>query len=187
MPAEETTRTAHGDDPLVLDPEAISGARDALGVGAGDAPPGTYVLIFGVDPAATIDVGALGAVEFPSGAYAYVGSAFGSNGLGRVDRHRRVADGSHDVRHWHVDYLGGHAAASLDSVVAAPHADVECRLATELRTRATGQVSDGTAVPISGFGASDCDCPAHLVAGADADRLRAAAVDAVESVTPARD
>ena len=109
MPVDETTRTEHGDDPLVLDPEAISEERDALGVGAGDAPPGTYVLIFGVDPAATIDVGALGTVEFPSGAYAYVGSAFGSNGLGRVDRHRRVAEGSHDVRHWHVDYLGGHA------------------------------------------------------------------------------
>ena len=186
MPVDETTRTEHGDDPLVLDPEAISEERDALGVGAGDAPPGTYVLIFGVDPAATIDVGALGTVEFPSGAYAYVGSAFGSNGLGRVDRHRRVAEGSHDVRHWHVDYLGGHAAASLDSVVAAPHADVECRLATELRMRVKGQVSDGTAVPVPGFGASDCDCPAHLVGGANPDTLRTAAVDAIEAVTSPR-
>ena len=127
-----------------------------------------------------LEPGALGTAEFPSGAYAYVGSAFGSNGLGRVDRHRRVAAGSHDVRHWHVDYLGGHAAASLDAVVAAPHADVECRLAAALRDGVVGAESD--AAPLPGFGASDCDCAAHLVAGADPDSLRAAAVDAITAV-----
>jgi Uri superfamily endonuclease len=167
-------------DVAVLDPHTIADGTDPLGVGAGDAPPGTYVLLFRVDPAATVDVGALGTAEFPSGAYAYVGSAFGSNGLGRVDRHRRVAAGSHDVRHWHVDYMGGHAAASLDAVVAAPHADVECRLAAALRDGVVRAESD--AAPLPGFGASDCDCPAHLVAGADPDSLRAAAVDAITAV-----
>jgi Uri superfamily endonuclease len=170
-------------DIVVLDPDTIADETDALGVGAGVAPPGTYVLLFRVDPAATITIGALGDAEFPAGAYAYVGSAFGSNGLGRVDRHRRVAAGSHGVRHWHVDYLGGHAAASLDSVVAAPHADIECELARRLRS----DVGDDDA-PIPGFGASDCDCTAHLVAGADTDGLRGAAVEAVEAVArPARE
>jgi Uri superfamily endonuclease len=177
MTAERT-----GADPVVLDPDAIAAGSDALGVGAGDAPPGTYVLVFRVDARAKIDVGALGPVEFPAGAYAYVGSAFGSSGLGRVDRHRRVAAGSHDVRHWHVDYLGGHAATSLDSVVAAPRADVECRLARRLR-RDIGDDSGSVAVPVVGFGASDCDCPAHLVAAADVEEFRAAAVGAVASVT----
>jgi Uri superfamily endonuclease len=167
-------------DAVVLNPDAVAEETDPLGIGAGDAPPGTYALVFEVDPAATITVGALGSAEFPSGAYAYVGSAFGSNGLGRVDRHRRVAAGSHDVRHWHVDYLGGHAAASLDAVVAAPHADVECRLAATLRDGVVRAESD--AAPLPGFGASDCDCPAHLVAGADPDSLRAAAVDAITAV-----
>ena len=173
--------TDQGGDVAVLDPDAIADGTDPLGVGAGDAPSGTYVLVFRVDPAATITVGALGTTEFPSGAYAYVGSAFGPSGLGRVDRHRRVAAGSHDVRHWHVDYLGGHAAASLDAVVAAPHADVECRLAAALRDEVVSAESDGDA-PLPGFGASDCDCPAHLVAGADPDSLRAAAVDATTAV-----
>lgn len=172
--------TDQGGDVAVLDPDAIADGNDPLGVGAGDAPPGAYVLIFRADPAATITVGALGTAEFPSGAYAYVGSAFGSNGLGRVDRHRRVAAGSHDVRHWHVDHLGGHAAASLDTVVAAPHADIECRLATALRDGVVGAESD--AAPLPGFGASDCDCSAHLVAGADPDSLRAAAADAIAAV-----
>ena len=171
---------------VVLDPDAIGEGRDCLGVGIGDAPPGTYALLLQVDPAATVAVGALGAAEFPAGAYAYVGSAFGSNGLGRVDRHRRVADGTHDVRHWHVDYLAGHAAASLDAAVAAPHADIECRLATALRARTRAPASNGAA-PLPGFGASDCDCPTHLVAGSDPDALRAAALDSVATVTPSRD
>ena len=178
--------TGAAGDAVVLDPDAIAGGRDSLAVGAGDAPRGTYALVFRVDPAATITVGAAGAAEFPSGAYAYVGSAFGSNGLGRVDRHRRVAEGSHNVRHWHVDYLGGHDAASLDSVVAAPHADIECRLATALRDAVGGRGSHGGDAPLPGFGASDCDCPAHLVAGTNVDRLRGATVDAVEDVTPTR-
>ena len=176
--------SAGDDGVVVLDPDAIAAGDDPLGVGAGDAPPGTYALCFTVDPAATIEVGALGTATFPVGAYAYVGSAFGSNGLGRVDRHRRVADGSHGVRHWHVDHLGGHTAASLEAVVAAPHAAVECRLAAALRATVAASDGDGAdAIPLPGFGASDCDCPAHLVAAADAGTLRAAAVDAVGSVT----
>lgn len=80
-------------DTVVLDPDAIADGTDPLGVGAGDAPPGTYALLFEIGPAATLTVGALGSETVPSEAYAYVGSAFGSNGLGRVDRHRRVRQG----------------------------------------------------------------------------------------------
>ena len=191
MSGDEPTRAdAAGGSAVVLDPGAVAAGADPLGVGdgAGDAPPGTYVLVFGLDAAATVTVGALGAAGFTAGAYAYVGSAFGSNGLGRVDRHRRVAEGTHDVRFWHVDYLGGHPAASLDSVVAAPGSDVECRLAAALRKRAhdlAPRPADAAVPP--GFGASDCGCPAHLVAGADAESLRAAAVDAVDAVTTARE
>ena len=189
MSGDEPTRAdAAGDPAVVLDPGAVAAGSDPLGVGDGDAPPGTYALVFGLDAAATVAVGALGAAEFAAGAYAYVGSAFGSNGLGRVDRHRRVAGGAHDVRFWHVDYLGGHPAASLESVVAAPGSGVECRLAAALRERAhrPGSGPDDDAAVPSGFGASDCGCPAHLVAGAHAERLRAAAVDAIDAVTPAK-
>lgn len=170
-------------DAVVLDPEAIADGTDPLGVGAGDAPSGTYALVFAVDPAATITVGALGSAEFPLGAYAYVGSAFGSNGLGRVDRHRRVADGSHDVRHWHVDYLGGHPNTSLAAVVAAPNADIECQLATTLQRQAAATSGD-TATPVPGFGASDCECRAHLVGGDDPAAIRATVVESIWEVTP---
>ncbi|RLM57594.1 GIY-YIG nuclease family protein [Halobellus sp. Atlit-31R] len=159
--AEQTSGAdAHDtrDDPaVVLDPDAIAAGADGLGIG--DAPPGTYALVFELDADATFTVGALGAATFPAGAYAYVGSAFGSNGLGRVDRHRRVAAGDHDVTHWHVDYLGSHPETSLDAVVAAPHADVECRLAAALTAARTasdgasdhgGSASDGA----SGHGAT---------------------------------
>ena len=167
-------------DAVVFDPGAIVDGTDPLGVGAGDAPPGTYALVFVIDPAATITVGALGSGEFPPGAYAYVGSAFGSNGLGRVDRHRRVADGSHDVRHWHVDYLGSHPNTSLTAVVAAPYADIECKLATALRRRVAS--GDDTATPIAGFGASDCECPTHLVGGDDQKSVRAAVVESIREL-----
>ena len=188
MSGDEPTRAdAAGDPAVVLDPGAVAAGSDPLGVGDGDAPPGTYALVFGLDAAATVAVGALGAAEFAAGAYAYVGSAFGSNGLGRVDRHRRVAGGAHDVRFWHVDYFGGHPAASLESIVVAPDSDVECRLAAALRERATDPTPGrGDAAVPPGFGASDCGCPAHLVAGADAERLRAAAVDAIDAVTTVR-
>lgn len=147
----------------LLDPDAIAAGTDPLGIGAGDAPPGTYALLFVLSDGREISVGALGSATFPAGAYAYVGSAFGSNGLGRVARHRRVAAGEHDVRHWHVDYLGGHPDVSLAAVAAAPRADAECDAAAAF---------DPSTSPLAGFGASDCDCGAHLAHRTEYETLR---------------
>jgi Uri superfamily endonuclease len=155
----------------VVDPAAVAAGTDELGIGAGDAPPGTYALLFETPAPTEISVGSLGSVAFPAGAYAYVGSAFGSNGLGRVARHRRVAVGDHDVRHWHVDYLGGHAAVELVGIVTAPRRDAECDVATRLGPETS---------PVVGFGASDCDCHAHLAHRADERTLRSAVVDCFE-------
>ncbi|MGQ4556982.1 DUF123 domain-containing protein [Halobellus sp. GM3] len=180
MPGHDADTPAHRDDITVIDPDDIDAGTDALGIGAGEAPPGTYALVYSLATDATISVGALGTAAFPTGAYAYVGSAFGSNGLGRVDRHRRVADGDHGVRHWHVDYLGGHPAASLDAVVAAPNAAVECGLASALC--AAVRTDGRNQTPLAGFGASDCDCVAHLVGADDVESLRSAAVDALRRI-----
>lgn len=49
---------------------------------------GTYTLVIALPEPATIKVGALGEHGFPTGWYAHTGSAFGSGGLSRVDRHR---------------------------------------------------------------------------------------------------
>lgn len=115
--------------------------------------PGTYALLLRADEASEIEVGALGKMEVRPGAYVYVGSAFGPGGLqARVARHAR-GDGA---LHWHVDYL--RAVTTLEAVWYTHDPERrECTWAEVLRAR------PGATVPLDGFGASDCDCPAHLV------------------------
>jgi endonuclease-3 len=116
-----------------------------------DTTGGTYALVVELPDETELSVGALGAATFPAGGYVYVGSALGTGGFARVDRHRRVATGSHDVRHWHVDYLTGRPDSALRGVVTLPGRAVECELARRL-----------PGGPLAGFGASDCDCESHL-------------------------
>lgn len=133
---------------------------------------GTYTLVLALAQSASIEVGALGTHRFAASAYAYTGSALGSGGFARVDRHRRVAAGEHDVRHWHIDSLTGHPAVELVDVVTTPDADIECAVATRLPHG-----------PIAGFGASDCDCRSHLAAGASVDHLHERVVSAHRALT----
>jgi len=121
---------------------------------------GTYTLLLVLPRAVDVAVGALGRHRFPAGAYAYTGSALGSGGFARVDRHRRVAAGEHDTRHWHVDYLTGHAATDLVTAVTTDGVDAECAVADRLPTG-----------PVDGFGASDCGCRSHLAAAPSLDDL----------------
>jgi endonuclease-3 len=146
----------------------------------GDDPDegGTYTLVLAREASGTVTVGALGTVDLPAGAYAYVGSALGTGGFARVDRHRRVAAGDHDTRHWHVDYLTGDADTRLVDVVTSAGVDAECRIADGVRRRLTsegetgvGQSDGPPVVPLAGFGASDCDCRAHLFGHPSAERL----------------
>jgi endonuclease-3 len=127
---------------------------------------GTYTLCLDLPRPIEVEVGALGTHRLPAGAYAYTGSALGSGGFARVDRHRRIAAGEDDTRHWHVDYLTGHPATELVGVVTSDGVDAECSIAARLPPG-----------PVAGFGASDCDCRSHLAA---ADRV-ATLVEAVES------
>jgi len=115
---------------------------------------GTYALHLFADEGPTIEVGALGEWTVRPGWYVYVGSAFGPGGLrARVRRHAR-GDGA---LHWHVDYL--RAVTTLEAVwYTHDPKRRECTWAAILRN------GDGARVPMDGFGASDCDCPAHLVA-----------------------
>ncbi|WP_418284648.1 GIY-YIG nuclease family protein [Halorubrum sp. DTA46] len=121
---------------------------------------GTYTLLLDVPSPIRVEIGALGSHDLPDGAYAYTGSALGSGGFSRVNRHRRVARGDHDVRHWHIDYVLGHPQTDLDRVVRSVSVDVECAVADRL-----------PAGPVDGFGSSDCDCRCHLAAGESIDRL----------------
>lgn len=113
---------------------------------------GTYALLLRAEDEQTIEVGALGEMTVRPGWYVYAGSAFGPGGLrARAQRHAR-GDGA---LHWHVDYL--RAVTTLASVWYTHDATRrECTWAGVLRGHAAARV------PMKRFGASDCDCPAHL-------------------------
>ena len=128
-----------------------SPADNSEGSAADGTVGGTYTLLIDLPAATTVDVGALGEQRLHAGGYAYTGSAFGTGGFSRVDRHARIARGEHDVRHWHVDYLLGAPESRLTEVVRSDGIDVECSVAERL--------PEG---PIDGFGASDCGCRSHL-------------------------
>ncbi|PSP96575.1 DUF123 domain-containing protein [Halobacteriales archaeon QS_5_70_17] len=113
---------------------------------------GTYTLVIELTEPDRIAFGAAGERALEAGWYAYSGSAFGPGGFARVDRHRELAAGERDARHWHVDYLLGHPASRVAAAHGTPGADVECAVARRI---------DGDAVP--GLGASDCECGSHLV------------------------
>ena len=121
---------------------------------------GTYTLLLALDKKTELEVGALGTRVFMAGWYAYTGSALGLGGFARIDRHRAVAAGENDTRHWHVDYLLGHPATTIESVARSVGVDAECEIARRLSDQR-----------IAGFGASDCDCSSHLTYSPERERL----------------
>jgi len=112
---------------------------------------GTYTLVVSLPEAADIEIGALGVRSLDAGWYAYTGSALGAGGFTRVDRHCELAAGERSTRHWHVDYLLGHEATTIDASTCSAGVDAECAIA-----RAIGGDS------VTGFGCSDCECVSHL-------------------------
>jgi len=136
---------------------------------------GTYTLVLERDDNGPIGVGAIGEIAFPAGWYAYTGSALGSGGFGRIDRHRAVAAGDNDTRHWHIDYLLGDGATTVGRVVTT-EADIECAVAR----RVDGETAAGFD-RVEDFGCSDCDCRSHLIHHEQRDRLLNAVTDAHEA------
>jgi Uri superfamily endonuclease len=127
------------------------------------ATPGSYILISRLNEDTDISVGKLGRFTFAAGFYCYSGSARGPGGLeGRLARHLR----QHKKPHWHVDYLLQRAA--VVDIWTAPSLDrLECLSVPALLDL------PGAAVPIPGFGSSDCSCTAHLVRVASQPSFRA--------------
>ena len=114
---------------------------------------GTYILILRLDAPVCLRIGKRGEFDFPAGWYAYVGSAFGPGGLrGRLTHHLAPVTRPH----WHIDYLRRAARVCAVWWLAGemrcehPWADVLCSL-------------PGAVIPVPRFGASDCQCAAHLV------------------------
>jgi len=120
---------------------------------------GVYVLVISVSKDISVNVGALGAVNFEKGLYAYVGSA--QNSLGkRIKRHLRRAK----RKFWHIDYLLDDDNVKILKVFHrnAEKSD-ECKIANVISERV---------VPIKGFGSSDCKCKSHLFKLKDYQFLR---------------
>lgn len=127
------------------------------------ATPGSYILICRLDEDTDISVGKLGRFTLAAGFYCYSGSARGPGGLERrLARHLR----QHKKPHWHVDYLLQHAAV-VEIWTARSLDRLECLSVPAL----VGL--PGAAVPIPGFGSSDCTCTAHLVRIASQPSFRA--------------
>lgn len=100
-----------------------------------------------------IQVGRLGRLHLRAGTYLYVGSALGPGGLrARVARHLRP----YKRLHWHIDYLLQVSRAKR-LFLAYGRQRLEHAWARQLCRQPQAEL------PLSGFGASDCGCPAHLV------------------------
>lgn len=109
---------------------------------------GAYLLVLRLDRRRKVSVGRLGRHTFEPGYWIYVGSAM-QHLTARIERHRR-----HRKRlHWHVDYLRA-VASDVRALPIRASRRLECTLAREL----AAVMRPGPA----GFGASDCDCAAHL-------------------------
>ncbi len=119
---------------------------------ADTTPSGTYIIFAYLDHEATLTIGRLGDFSFPAGYYAYVGSARGPGGLrARLARHLRAEKRPR----WHVDRLL-QVATVVEIWQAFSTERLECKWAEAL------QELPAAAVPVAGFGSSDCGCRAHL-------------------------
>jgi Uri superfamily endonuclease len=109
--------------------------------------PCTYQLVIELARPVRCAVGRLGTFDFPAGRYVYTGSARRAFEA-RIARHLRAEK----TLRWHIDYLLAAPGACVVDVRRSRRA--ECTLNRTVRG----------AVPVAGFGASDCraGCGAHL-------------------------
>jgi Uri superfamily endonuclease len=114
---------------------------------------GTYALVFQCHQPKAVTVGNLGDVLIASGFWIYVGSAFGPGGLRSRLRHHLKPSPS---PHWHMDYI----KTVMQPVEIWTTTDTVKREHEWARALASLR---GASQPIAGFGATDCDCRAHLI------------------------
>jgi Uri superfamily endonuclease len=101
----------------------------------------------------------LGRVLFQRGFYAYTGSALGNGATNlrhRIARHIK----KEKTKRWHIDFLLSNKEVNVAQViVAGSHVNRECQINGLIRS------IDGAAIPINGFGSSDCkqNCGSHLI------------------------
>ena len=113
---------------------------------------GIYTLILCLRESVSREVGRLGILHLKSGYYAYTGSARGSGGFKRIDRHLNVLCGRNTTRKWHIDHLLPITSFRC-AVASSTDQDLECAVA-----KGIGLLGE----PVPGFGCTDCSCISHL-------------------------
>jgi len=131
---------------------------------------GTYALFLVLDEGFSQDVGSLGRQRFTRGAYIYAGSA--ASGLApRLLRHAKMDK----LVHWHVDRLTSRSECQvIGAMTFGSGGPSECRIVSVLASL------EWTEVTPHRFGASDHDCPGHLVRLGERPELLEMAVAALE-------
>ncbi|MBM3118280.1 MAG: GIY-YIG nuclease family protein [Chloroflexi bacterium] len=129
---------------------------------------GEYILILELTADRIINVGRLGAISFPKGFYAYVGSALGGF-KSRINRHL-VED---KKPKWHIDYLLNEARI-LQVILHETEQRLECLLSQALANEL---------LSIAGFGSSDCQCRSHLYFASHRPNLEMSVGKAIAQIT----
>lgn len=115
--------------------------------------PGTYVVLFVPELTGSVAVGRLGVLGLDGGVLLYVGSALGPGGVAaRCRHHLRI----NPRPRWHLDYLRPHGRVL----------GIWAAFGRERREHAWARALlglPGASIPLARFGASDCQCPAHLI------------------------
>lgn len=113
---------------------------------------GTYIVVTEARHAFSCQVGKLGKLAGDKGYYLYVGSALGSGGIkSRVNHHLRISDNPR----WHFDYLRPFVI---------PLRIWYCHLLNRYEHQWASALAalPGVVIPLAKFGATDCQCEAHL-------------------------
>ena len=128
---------------------------------------GSYILLIKLAEEHTTTVGSHQNIHFPSGCYAYVGSAMG--GLtSRLNHHLQ----RNKKPHWHIDYLL--QKAHINSIIQCEtEKRIECNIALALSHKLDS---------VPGFGSSDCKCHSHLFFAADERELKSTIITTLESL-----
>ena len=129
---------------------------------------GIYTLVIRLNEERRILVGSLGSIAFAGGCYAYTGSARGSSGLKRLERHMRVMQRQNQTRRWHIDYLLP-VVDFLGFVITHTDQNFECVIAKQIG-------AELSAIPA--FGCTDCSCYSHLHYSENLDRVSSVVLNA---------
>ena len=118
---------------------------------------GSYIIVVFLPERITIQVGALGNLDFIRGYYLYVGSAMAKKGPNTLENRikRHLSESSQKKLFWHIDYLLAKGNCKISKIYLIPSTiRLECTISNEIL-----RVSDNF---VKDFGSSDCRCPSHL-------------------------